>query len=78
MMFDKAFECFMVLLLLCRSWDKVFVVVKGSTLSFYKDSKTYKATPDQLYRGEAPIDLLDANASIADDYTKKKNVFRLK
>ncbi|XP_047735798.1 spectrin beta chain isoform X3 [Hyalella azteca] len=61
-----------------RSWDKVFVVVRGSTLSFYKDSKTYKATPDQYFRGEAPIDLLNAQASVADDYTKKKNVFRLK
>lgn len=45
---------------------------------FYKDSKTYKATPDQYYRAEAPIDLTNASATIAEDYTKKKNVFRLK
>jgi len=61
-----------------RSWDKVFVVVKGSSLAFYKDSKTYRATPDQMFRGEQPIDLAQSTCQVADDYTKKKNVFRLK
>jgi len=61
-----------------RSWDKVYVVVRGSKMMFYKDSKSYKSAPDQYYRGEPPVDLTNATAAIADDYTKKKNVFRLK
>lgn len=61
-----------------RSWDKVCVVLRGTQIGFYKDAKAYKAAPDATYRGELPIDLVGATAEIASDYTKKKNVFRLK
>ncbi|XP_050300402.1 spectrin beta chain isoform X2 [Anthonomus grandis grandis] len=61
-----------------RSWDKVYAVLRGSKLYFYKDAKTAKSTPDQRFKGEAPLQLHGANASIASDYKKKKHVFRLK
>merc|ERR1712223_1248139 len=37
-----------------RSWDKVCVVLKGTKLLFYKDQKSYRSSPDHLYRGEPP------------------------
>jgi spectrin beta len=61
-----------------RSWDKVYAVLHGSQLSFYKDSKVARATPDQTFKGEVPLTVHKANASIAQDYKKKKHVFRLK
>ena len=44
----------------------------------YKDQKVMKTTPDMYFKGEPPIEITGGTASIADDYTKKKNVFRLK
>ena len=61
-----------------RSWDKVFVVLRGTQLTFYKDMKTARSTPEQTFKGEAPLTLHKANASVALDYKKKKHVFRLK
>ncbi|XP_076252536.1 spectrin beta chain isoform X3 [Rhynchophorus ferrugineus] len=61
-----------------RSWDKVYLVLRGSQLSFYKDAKTAKSTPDQRFKGEAPLQLYGATATVASDYKKKKHVFRLK
>ena len=61
-----------------RSWYKVCAVLRGTQVGFYKDAKAYKSAPDATYRGELPIDLVGATAEIASDYTKKKNVFRLK
>ena len=61
-----------------RSWDKVCVVLKGNQIGFYKDQKTYQTSPEATYRGEPPIDIAGGAAEIATDYTKKKNVFRLK
>merc|ERR1712223_1854560 len=61
-----------------RSWDKVCVVLKGTKLLFYKDQKSYRSSPDHLYRGEPPMELQNGTAEIATDYTKKKHVFRLK
>ncbi|XP_071744788.1 spectrin beta chain isoform X3 [Lepeophtheirus salmonis] len=57
-----------------RSWDRVCVVLKGTTLGFYKDQKAYKSSPESI----SPIDLKGANAEIASNYVKKDNVFRLK
>eukprot|EP00096_Caligus_rogercresseyi_P005117 TRINITY_DN1_c1_g1_i5.p1 TRINITY_DN1_c1_g1~~TRINITY_DN1_c1_g1_i5.p1 ORF type:complete len:2388 (+),score=778.70 TRINITY_DN1_c1_g1_i5:189-7352(+) len=57
-----------------RSWDRVCVVLKGTALSFFKDQKTYKSSPES---GTA-IDLKGATAEIASNYVKKDNVFRLK
>merc|ERR1711899_78423 len=61
-----------------RSWDKVCVVLKGTKLLFYKDQKSYRSSPDNLYRGEPPMELQGGLAEVASDYTKKKHVFRLK
>merc|ERR1711899_165146 len=61
-----------------RSWDKVCVVLKGTSLRFYKDQKSYRSSPDTLYRGEPAMELPGGKAEIATDYTKKKHVFRLK
>ncbi|XP_077282982.1 spectrin beta chain isoform X2 [Arctopsyche grandis] len=61
-----------------RSWDKVYAVAKENKLWFYKDSKTYKASPDQTFRGEPPLDLAGSTSEVAADYTKKKYVFRIK
>ncbi|XP_065158343.1 spectrin beta chain isoform X2 [Atheta coriaria] len=61
-----------------RSWDKVYAVLKGTHLHFYKDSKTSKSSPDQTFKGEPPLSLRGAESSVASDYKKKKHVFRLK
>lgn len=61
-----------------RSWDKVYMVVRGQNLSVYKDQKSYKASPDLCYKGEAPLDLRGATITVANDYTKRKHVFRVK
>ena len=61
-----------------RSWDKVYTVLRGTHLHFYKDSKTSKSAPDQTFKGEPALNLRDAQASVASDYKKKKHVFRLK
>nr|XP_027207981.1 spectrin beta chain-like isoform X5 [Penaeus vannamei] len=61
-----------------RSWDKVFVVLRGNMIFFYKDRKSYQAAPEVFFRAEAPVDVSGGTASVADDYTKKKHVMRLK
>lgn len=61
-----------------RSWDKVHCVIRGSQLAFYKDAKTAKSTPDQRFKGEPVLSLRKAVANVAQDYKKKKHVFRLK
>ncbi|OXA60757.1 Spectrin beta chain [Folsomia candida] len=61
-----------------RSWSAVYTVLKGGSLLFYKDQKNFKTQPDAYFRGENPVDLSSGNVEVASDYTKKKNVFRLK
>ncbi|KAB7501026.1 Spectrin beta chain [Armadillidium nasatum] len=61
-----------------RSWDKLYCVLRGPKLMFYKDSKGSRSTPEVYYRGETPIDVTGGQASVAEDYTKKKHVLRLK
>lgn len=61
-----------------RSWDKLFCIVRGMHIAFYKDSKSVKSTPEQYFKGEAPMDLNGATVKVADDYTKKKHVFRIR
>ncbi|XP_045122381.1 spectrin beta chain-like isoform X4 [Portunus trituberculatus] len=61
-----------------RSWDKLFLVLRGNTLFFYKDRKSYQAAPEVYFRAEIPCDLSGGQASVADDYTKKKHVLRLR
>ena len=133
----------------CRSWDRVFTVLKGDKIHFYKDQKAYRTTPDVTFRfvllimfltnclvdflpmliidsslkvtwmnalmikelpywildlpdyaryfpicwfirvvlfiltgwfsrGESPIEIVGSEAEVAEDYTKKKHVFRLR
>ena len=51
---------------------------KNGRVSFYKDQKSSKSQPDQTFRGEPALELLGATVEIANDYTKKKHVFRIK
>lgn len=52
--------------------------MKGPQLLFYKDLKSYKAAPDVYLKNEQPLDLRRGSTEVAQDYTKKKHVFRLK
>lgn len=61
-----------------RSWDKVYMVIRGQTLVTYKDQKTCKTSPEQTFKGEYPLDIRGASIQVANDYTKKKHVFRVK
>lgn len=61
-----------------RSWEKLYMVIRGQTLVSYKDQKSYKSTSDQTYKGEAALDLQSSTIVVASDYTKKKHVFRVK
>lgn len=61
-----------------RSWDKIYVVLKGNQLLSYKDQKQSKQEPDTRLRHMGQIDLQGSSAEIASDYTKKKHVWRLK
>ncbi|UYV71261.1 SPTBN1 [Cordylochernes scorpioides] len=63
-----------------RSWDKIYVVLHGRQMTFYKDQKHYKQEPDAHYRNESPIDLRGGVAQADIEYTKKKKkqVFRIK
>ena len=70
--------CSKLSLFALRSWEKLCVVLKGSQIMFYKDQKTYRGKPEDTFRGELPVDLANAEATVATDYTKKKHVFRLK
>lgn len=52
--------------------------LQGSTICCYKDQKSAKNHPDQLYKTELPIELKNGSVERATDYTKKNNVFRVK
>jgi len=54
------------------------VVLRETKIEFYKDSKAYRSSPRDTYRGEDPIDIVGATSEIASDYKKKPHVFRLK
>lgn len=61
-----------------RSWDKLYMVLRGQSLIAYKDQKSFKSSPNQPYKGETALDLKGAASSVANDYTKKRHVFRVK
>jgi len=61
-----------------RSWEKICVVLKEQQLCFYKDQKAYKNHPEETFKGEPAVDLINCTAEVATDYTKKKYVFRLR
>ena len=61
-----------------RSWEKLFMVLQEGQLLAYKDQRASKQSPDSMAHGESPLELRDAKAAVATDYSKKKHVFRLK
>lgn len=61
-----------------RSWDKVFVVLHGSSLSCYKDQKHAKSDPNTRIHHEPPMELVGATCDVATDYTKRPHVFRVR
>lgn len=56
---------------------QVYVVAKNARLTFFKDQKASKSTPESTFRGELPLVLDGANVDV-EDYKKRKHVFRLK
>lgn len=57
---------------------QVYVVARGSRLTFFKDQKASKAQPEQTFKGELPLILDGASVDVANDYKKRKHVFRIK
>jgi spectrin beta len=61
-----------------RSWDKLYTVLSGLTLLFYKDQKHAKADPRAHAKGHTSLDLAGATVQRATDYTKRPHVIRLR
>jgi len=70
-----------------RSWNQLFVVLSNNQLMFFKDSQTagksmqdgkYNSSSRSTFKGEAPLPLKSCTIEVANDYTKRSNVFRLK
>ncbi|KAA8587037.1 hypothetical protein FQN60_000873, partial [Etheostoma spectabile] len=59
-----------------RSWQNVYCVLRKGSLGFYKDGKS--ATNGIPYHGEVPISLGEAVCEVANDYKKRKFVFKLR
>ncbi|XP_031427906.1 spectrin family protein isoform X3 [Clupea harengus] len=59
-----------------RSWQNVYCVLRKGSLGFYKDNKS--ASNGIPYHGEVPISLGEATCVIANDYKKRKHVFKLR
>ncbi|XP_076644007.1 spectrin beta chain, non-erythrocytic 5 kst isoform X2 [Halictus rubicundus] len=57
-----------------RSWKQYYTVLCGQLLCFFKDTEDFRLSK----AATAPITIFNAICEKADDYTKKKNVFRLK
>lgn len=56
-----------------RSWKPFYTVLCGQLLCFFKDVDDFA----QKKAATAPVNILNAKCDRAEDYTKKKNVFRL-
>ncbi|KXJ76213.1 hypothetical protein RP20_CCG010134 [Aedes albopictus] len=56
-----------------RSWKPFYTVLCGQLLCFFKDVEDFA----QKKAATAPVNILNAKCDRAEDYTKKKNVFRL-
>ncbi|OAD53242.1 Spectrin beta chain, brain 4 [Eufriesea mexicana] len=57
-----------------RSWKQYYTVLCGQLLCFFKDVEDFTLSK----AATAPITIFNAICEKADNYTKKKNVFRLK
>lgn len=53
-------------------------MARNSRLTFFKDQKASKSQPEQTFRGELPLVLDGASVDVANDYKKRKHVFRIK
>uniref|UniRef100_A0A913HUS6 Spectrin beta chain n=1 Tax=Strongyloides stercoralis TaxID=6248 RepID=A0A913HUS6_STRER len=58
-----------------RSWEKLYAVLHGGEIAFFKDSKHREE--NQLYHGEPPLSLPGCSVTPA-DYSKKKHVLSLR
>lgn len=56
-----------------RSWKPLHTVLCGQLLCFFKDEEDFY----QKKAAASPVNILNAQCEKADDYTKKKHVFRL-
>ncbi|XP_058061720.1 spectrin beta chain, non-erythrocytic 1 [Anopheles bellator] len=56
-----------------RSWKPFYTVLCGQLLCFFKDAEDFAMQK----AATAPVNILNARCERAEDYTKKKNVFRL-
>lgn len=56
-----------------RAWKSFFTVLCGQLLCFFKDEEDFF----QKKAATAPVNILNARCEKADNYTKRKNVFRL-
>ncbi|XP_035899186.1 spectrin beta chain, non-erythrocytic 1 isoform X2 [Anopheles stephensi] len=56
-----------------RSWKPYYTVLCGQLLCFFKDSEDFAMQK----AATAPVNILNAKCERAENYTKKKNVFRL-
>ncbi|CAI4222623.1 unnamed protein product [Auanema sp. JU1783] len=59
-----------------RSWEKLYTVLRGSDLSFFKDSK--HRDEGATFHNEPSLSLAGCSVTIAQDYSKKKNVLSLR
>ena len=59
-----------------RSWKTVYAVLKSKALYMFKDRKM--ALSDIKEYEEKPVKLAESEVEVANDYTKRKNVFRVK
>lgn len=57
-----------------RSWKQYYTVLCGQLLCFFKDIEDFVLSK----AATAPITIFNATCEKAEDYTKRKNVFRLK
>lgn len=56
-----------------RSWKQLYTVLCGQLLCFFKDEEDFF----QKKAATAPVNILNSKCEKADNYTKKKHVFRL-
>uniref|UniRef100_H3BDK0 Spectrin beta chain n=1 Tax=Latimeria chalumnae TaxID=7897 RepID=H3BDK0_LATCH len=59
-----------------RSWANLYCIISKGDLGFYKDVKSQSS--GATYNGEPLINLHNGVCEVANDYKKKKNVFKLK
>ncbi|KAL4238363.1 Spectrin beta chain [Mactra antiquata] len=57
-----------------RSWKNYYAVLFGQLLCFFKDKEAYI----EKFAAAPPLNICQSHCEIASDYTKKKNVLRLK